>query len=92
MSPLATQVHTGRTGALDAAKGHWGRGWEPRGTSPGAYSELAGPILKKSLLDTTPQNKKTEVVPAPRDRPVRPADWMLSLPRPQPEVSRPRPP
>ena len=63
MSPLATQVHTGRTGALDAAKGHWGRAWEPRGTSPGAYSELAGPILKTSLLDTTPQNKKNEEDP-----------------------------
>ena len=79
MSPLATQVHTGRTGALDAAKGHWGRAWEPRGTSPGAYSELAGPILKKSLLGRTPQNKKTEVVPAPRDRPVSSADRMLSF-------------
>ena len=83
MSPLATQVPSGRTGGMSAAQGHRGRAWEPRGTSPGAYSELAGPILKKkSLLGRTPQNKKTEVVPAPRDRPVSSADRMLSFPRP----------
>ena len=92
MSPLATQVHTGRTGGLSAAKGHRGRAWEPRGTSPGAYSELAGPSLAICLLYQTKQNKTTEVVPAPRDRPVSPADRMLGLPRPQPEFSRPRPP
>ena len=61
MSPLATQVHTGRTGGLSAAKGHRGRAWEPWGTSPGAYSKLAGPILTKSLLYTTKQYKITEV-------------------------------
>ena len=88
MSPLATQVHTGRTGGLSAAKGHRGRAWEPRGTSPGAYSALAGPFLTIHLLYTTNQNKTTEVVPAPRERPVSPADRMLSLPRPQPEFSR----
>ena len=58
MSPLATQVHTGRTGGLSAAKGHRGRAWEPRGTSPGAYSALAGPFLTIHLLYTTNQNKK----------------------------------
>ena len=92
MSPLATQVHTGRTGGLSAAKGRRGRAWEPWGTSPGAYSELAGPFLTKTLLYKTKQNKTAEVVPAPRDRPVSPADRRLSLPRPQPEFSRPRPP
>ena len=92
MSPLATQVHTGRTGGLSAAEGHRGRAWEPRGTSPGAYGELAGPVLAICLLYTTNQNKTTEVVPAPRDRPVRPADRMSGFPRPHPEFSRPRPP
>ena len=29
MSPLATQVHAGRTGGLSAAQGHRGRAWEP---------------------------------------------------------------
>ena len=65
MSPLATQVHTGRTGGLSAAKGHRGRAWEPRGTSPGAYSALAGPFLTIHLLYTTNQNKTTEVYPPP---------------------------
>ena len=65
MSPLATQVHTGRTGGLSAAQGHRGRAWEPWGTSPGAYSKLAGPILTKSLLYQTLQNKIIELVPAP---------------------------
>ena len=58
MSPLATQVHTGRIGGLSAAKGHRGRAWKPRGTSLGAYSELAGPILTKSLSYNTKQDKK----------------------------------
>ena len=92
MLPLATQVHVRGLGGLPAARGRQGRACEPRGTSPGAYSKLAGPILTISLLYTTYQYKTTEVVPAPRDRPVSSADRMLSLPRPQPEFSRPRPP
>ena len=90
MSPLAAQVPSGRTGGLSAAKAHRIEAWEPWGTSPGAYSELDGPILTKTLSYKTKQDKTTEVVPAPRDRPVGPADRMLSLPRPQPEFSRPR--
>ena len=92
MSPLATQVHDEQSGGLSAAKGRRGRAWEPRGTSLGAEGELAGPFLQISLLYTTKQYKTTEVVPAPRDRPVSPADRMSGLPRPQPEFSRPRPP
>ena len=92
MSPLATQVHAGRTGGLSAAKGHRGRAWEPWGTSPGAYSKLAGPILTKSLLYQTLQNKIIEVVPAPRDRPEPSADLSARSPRPQHMICAPIPP
>ena len=91
MLPLATQVHMRRCGGLSAAQGHRGRAWGPRGTSPGAYGELTGPILENCLSYTTNQNKTTEEVPASCDRPVSTADWMSGPPRPQPVISRPRP-
>ena len=76
MLPLATQVHSGRYGWLSAAQGHRDRAWGPRVTSLGAYGELTGAILKKSLLYTTKQYKTTEEGPASYEHPVSTAACM----------------
>ena len=92
MLPLATQVHVRGSGGLPAAWGRRGRAWELRGTSPGAYSKIAGPILTISLLYTTKQNKTASDVPAARARPVSVVDMAGGRPRPQRMTCGPEPP
>ena len=72
MSPIATQVHTGRTGGLAAAKGHRGRAREPRGASPGAYSSLRGRSCKLVCCIQQTRTKQQRWYPLPVIAPCAP--------------------